>query len=166
MKTILESLAKSFLILALLCMGACTGSEEPVGEEEMSASIGSEVFANSDDFDTVFGRKIPITRIKTILTIQGTNNLGKGFIFKISPYEGKGTYNFGPLSSTEHLATWINDAKDTSHFTTAFGGTTGKLVVSEDTGKMLKGTFEFTAKSSETSPVKKISFGTFKVNLQ
>ncbi len=166
MKTLREFLTKVFFFTVLISLGACAGNEEPDGVEEMSAGVEGELFTLSEDFDTAFGRKIPITRVKTDLTIQGTNNIGKGFVFKISPYEGTGTYLLGPASKTEHLATWINDSKDLSHYTTGFEGTMGKIVVTEDLGNKLVGTFEFTAKSSETSQIKRITFGTFKINLQ
>lgn len=159
-------LAKRIVILSFFIFGACVGSDEPAGVETMSALIDGDLFSLSDDFDTAFGRKIPITRVNTVLTIQGTNNLGKGFIFKIAPYGGIGTYDLGPASLTDHLATWINDAEDTTHFTTGFEGTSGQFIVTEDSGGRIGGTFNFTAKSSNNSPTKKINSGLFKINLQ
>lgn len=142
------------------------GSDKPLVEEVMSAVVGGDIFTLSEDFDTSFARKIAGNQSTTVLIIQGTNNLGKGFIFRISPYKGLGNYNLGPASTSDHLATWIDDAKDLSHFTTGFEGTSGQFVVAEDLEDRIGGTFEFNAKSSETSPIKKIESGVFKINLQ
>lgn len=159
-------LAKKIGLFIFFILGACIGSDKPVVEEVMSALVAGDIFTLSEDFDTSFGRKIASNQSTTILVIQATNNLGQGFIFRISPYEGLGTYIFGPASGTDHLATWIDDAKDLSYFTTGFEDTLGQFVVTEDLEDRIGGTFEFNAKSSETSPVKKIETGVFKISLQ
>jgi hypothetical protein len=141
----------SFLMVFTSC-----GKEDPAIEEKITAFVSEEEFSTSKDFDTVFGRKVPITKVVTTLIIQGTNNLGQGFIFRITPYNGVGVYEF---DAKEKLATWINDANDEKHYTTEFAGTSGRLVISKDSENIIEGTFEFSAKNEESSDLIEIING-------
>jgi hypothetical protein len=151
----------NFLILVSLfsfqmVFTSCGKSEEPIIEEKITAIVSDKEFSTSIDFDTVFGRKVPITKVVTTLVIQGTNNLGQGFMFRITPYNGVGVYEF---DAKDKLATWINDANDERHYTTEFAGTSGKLVISKDSENIIEGTFEFSAKNKESSELIKIING-------
>jgi hypothetical protein len=159
--TIAMKKLNKFLILTCLCcfqmfLTSCGKSEEPILEEKITAIVSEEEFSTSKDFDTVFGRKMPITKVVTTLIIQGTNNLGQGFIFRITPYNGVGVYEF---DTKDKLATWINDASDEKHYTTEFAGTSGRMVISKDSKNSIEGTFEFSAKNEESSDLIEIING-------
>lgn len=141
----------SFLMVFTSC-----GKEDPAIEEKITAVVSEEEFSTSKDFDTVFGRKVPITKVVTTLIIQGTNNLGQGFIFRITPYNGVGVYEF---DAKDKMATWIKDANDEKHYTTEFAGTAGRLVISKDSENIIEGTFEFSAKNEESSDLVEIING-------
>lgn len=165
MKTIVFSLGKAALFGLLIAFVACSGEENPSGNEEISASVsGVGSFTSSKDFDTVFGTKV-VTETATALNIQGTDNSGKGFLLRISPYDGPGTYELGVVDN-ENLAIWINGPTTGDQYSSAFQGSSGSIVVSADAGGIVEGTFGFTGKLSDTSGAKTITNGKFKVNLQ
>ncbi len=158
-------MGKAALFVIFIALIACSGEENPTGNEEISASVsGLGTFTSSEDFDTVFGTKV-VTDTATILNIQGTDNSGKGFLLRISSYEGPGTYELG-VDTLDNLAIWINGPTAGDQYSTAFQGTSGSILVSEDAEGVVEGTFGFTGKLSETSASKTITNGKFKVNLQ
>jgi Family of unknown function (DUF6252) len=165
MKTIVFPLVKTALFSILIALVACSGEENPSGNEEISASVsGVGSFTSSKDFDTVFGTKV-VTEIATSLNIQGTDNSGKGFLLRISPYDGPGTYELG-VADNENLAIWINGPTPGDQYSTAFQGSSGSIVVSADAEGIVEGTFGFTGKLNDTSAAKTITNGKFKVNFQ
>lgn len=158
-------MGKAVLFGIFIAFIACSGEENPTGNEEISASVsGVGTFASSKDFDTVFGTKV-VTGTATTLNIQGTDNSGKGFLLRISSYEGPGTYELG-IDKLENLAIWINGPTAGDQYSTAFQGTSGSIVVSADEEGVVEGTFGFTGKLSDTSASKTVTNGKFKVNLR
>lgn len=165
MKTIVAVLGKVALFGIFIAFVACSGDENPTGNEEISASVsGVGTFTSSKDFDTVFGTKVVIGTATT-LNIQGTDNSGKGFLLRISSYDGPGTYELG-VAALENLAIWINGPTAGDQYSTAYSGTSGSIVVSADAEEVVEGTFGFTGKLSDTSAAKTITNGKFKVNLR
>lgn len=164
MKTSVATLGKVALFGIFIGFIACSGDERPTGNEEISASVsGVGAFTSSKDFDTVFGTKVVTTA--TILQIQGTDNSGRGFVLRISTYDGPGTYEMG-VDSTGNLAIWINGPTAGDQYSTGFEGTSGSIVVAEEAEGVVDGSFAFTGKLSDTSAAKTITNGKFKVNLQ
>lgn len=79
MKTIVAVLGKAALPGIFIVFIACSGDENPTGNEEISASVsGVGTFTSSKEFDTVFGTKV-ITGTITSLNIQGTGIAEKAF---------------------------------------------------------------------------------------
>lgn len=107
MKTFVATLGKAVLFGIFIAFIACSGEENPAVKEEISASVsGLGTFTSSEDFDTVFGTKV-VSGTATTLNIQGTDNSGKGFLLRISLYQGPGTYELG-VDTLENLAIWMN----------------------------------------------------------
>ncbi len=165
MKTIVATLGKAALTGIFIAFIACSGDEIPSGKEEISASVsGVGTFTSSKDFDTVFGTKL-VTGTAIILSIQGTDNVGKGILLRITSYDGPGTYELG-VATSENLATWINGPTAGDQYSSLFQGTSGSIVVFKEEDGVIEGTFGFTAKLSDTSAAKTITNGKFKVNLR
>lgn len=165
MKKIVATLGKAALTGIFIAFIACSGDETPLGKEEISASVsGVGTFTSSKDFDTVFGTKL-VTGTAIILSIQGTDNIGKGILLRIATYDGPGTYELG-VATSENLATWINGPTVGDQYSTLFQGTSGSIVVFDEGDGVVEGTFGFTAKLSDASATKTISNGKFKVNLR
>ena len=165
MKTIVATLRKATLFGIFSVFLACSEEDNPPVNEEISASVsGFGTFTSSKDFDTVFGTR-DVTGTATALNIQGTDNSGKGFLLRISLYEGPGTYELG-VDNAENLALWINGPIAGDKYSTAFKGTSGSIVISRDAEEVVEGTFVFTGKLSDTSASKNITNGKFKVNLR
>ena len=165
MKTIVATLGKVALFGIFSLFVACSEDDIPTVNEEISASVsGFGTFTSSKDFDTVFGTKVT-TSTSTILNIQGTDNSGKGFLLRISLYEGPGTYELG-VDTPENLAIWINGPTTGDQYFTKFQGTSGSIVVSQDAEGTVEGAFGFIGKLSGTSTAKTITNGKFKVSLR
>jgi hypothetical protein len=155
---------KTFLFLAFLLFLGCSGEETPLVKEEISASVSGEApFVSSKEFDTVFGTKVILGKTTTLI-LQGTDASGRGFLLRVSPYEGPKTYEFG-MDPANNLAVWINRIKPKESYSTDFKDTSGNLVVTLDENRVLEGTFGFKGKLSDTSAVKTVTNGKFKVNL-
>jgi len=164
MKTLKSAIRKIALIVILIAFWGCSADENPSVDEEITASVsGIGTFTSSKDFDTVYGTKI-IGDTATTLIIQGTDNSGKGFLFRISEYSGPATYELG--FNKVDLASWINGLTAADQFSTVHQGSSGRIVVSEDNKEVVEGTFEFVGKMSNTSSSITVTNGKFKVNLQ
>ncbi len=164
MKTLKSAIRKIALIGILIAFGACSTDENPSADEEITASVsGIGTFTSSKDFDTVYGTKIT-SGTATTLTIQGTDNSGKGFVLRISEYSGPATYELG--FNKVDFASWINGLTVADQFSTINQGSSGRIVVSEDNKELVEGTFEFVGKMSDTSSSITVTNGKFKVNLQ
>ena len=168
MKNWIRILEKIALLSFFLAFMACTnddGQDVSGGAEEFVADVaGVGKISASKDFDTISGTKIAAGGSNTVV-LQGTDNSGKGFMLRLSTYNGTGTYDLG-FSNIANTATYIGGTAAGQQYSTSYQGTSGKIVVSSDDGKRLEGTFEFVGKLNNTSTSVTVTNGTFKVNLQ
>lgn len=134
------------------------GNGEFVGEV-----CGPSTFPASKDFDTISGTKVSASGTN-IIDLQGTDNSGKGFLLRLSTYNGTGTYDLG--FSNIANTTYIVGTSVGQQYTTTYQGTSGEITVASDDGQRLDGTFEFLGKVNNTSTSVTVSNGKFKVNLQ
>lgn len=108
----------------------------------------------------------------TTMTLQGTDNSGKGFNFVINGYEGEGTYTFGGESLGFIVGNYIeaNASNPTASqtWTAPYDDDSirGELQISTDSEDNVTGTFEFTAKNSNgDGSIKNITEGSFNLEV-
>lgn len=104
----------------------------------------------------------------TTMTLQGTDNSGKGFNFVINGYEGEGTYTFGGESLGFIVGNYIeanaSNPTETQTWTAPYDDESirGEIQFSADSGDNVKGTFEFTCKNvNGDGSIKDITEGSF-----
>lgn len=167
MNQVNEILRKVCLLLFFIAFLACSsddGQDVSGAAEEFSgdvAGIGS--ISASKDFDTISGTKISAGGV-TVVALQGTDNSGKGFMLRFTTYNGPGTYDLG-FANIANSATFINGVAVGQQYSTAYQGTSGKIIVTSDNGKRMEGTFEFVGKVNNTSAAMTVTNGKFKVDL-
>ena len=168
MKNWIQILQRAALLSFFIAFMACSnddGQDVSGGAEEFTAEVaGVGTVSASKDFDTISGTKISAAGTNTIV-LQGTDNSGKGFMLRLSTYNGTGTYDLG-FTNIANTATYIAGTSAGQQYSTSYQGTSGKITVSSDDGKRIEGTFEFVGKVNNTSSAVTVSNGKFKVNLQ
>jgi hypothetical protein len=167
MNQVIEILRKVCFLFFFITFLACSsddGQDVSGALEEFSgdvAGIGS--ISASKDFDTISGTKISAGGT-TLVSLQGTDNSGKGFMLRFTTYNGPGTYDLG-FGNIANSATFINGVAVGQQYSTAYQGTSGKIIVTSDNGKRIEGTFEFIGKVNNTSAAMTVTNGKFKVDL-
>lgn len=108
----------------------------------------------------------------TTMTLQGTDNSGKGFIFVINGYDGVGTYTFGGTSlgfiNGSYIEANATNPTASQTWTAPYDDDSirGELQMSTDSGDNVTGTFEFTAKNSNgDGSIKNITEGSFNLDV-
>ena len=164
----IDILRKAALLGFFIAFMACTpeDGQDPSGAaEEFSGDVaGVGTITASRDFDTISGTKVSAAGA-SILMMQGTDNSGKGFMLRISTYNGAGTYDLG-FTNIANTATFIEGVAVGQQYSTAYQGTSGKITITADDGKRIEGKFEFVGKINNTSASRTVTNGKFKVNLQ
>jgi hypothetical protein len=164
----IDTLRKAALLGFFIAFMACTpedGQDSSGAAEEFSGDVaGVGAITASKDFDTISGTKVSAAGA-SILMMQGTDNSGKGFMLRISTYNGTGTYDLG-FTNIANTATFIEGIAVGQQYSTAYQGTSGKITITADDGKRIEGTFEFVGKINNTSASRTVTNGKFKVNLQ
>lgn len=168
MENLSEILRKASLLLFVIAFMACSSEDgqDPSGsaEEFVGDVAGVGTISNSKDFDTVSGTKISAGGANVVV-LQGTDNSGKGFMIRFTTYNGPGTYDLG-FANIANSATFIGGTAMGEQYSTAYQGTSGKIIVTSDDGERIEGTFEFVGKVTNTSGSMTVTNGQFKVNLQ
>lgn len=168
MKSVNEFLRKVALLGFFVAFMACSSDDgqdpQGVAEEFVAEVSGQGTISASKDYDTVSGTKISAGGVNVVV-LQGTDNSGKGFMLRLSTYDGTGTYDLG-FTNIANTATFIGGTALGEQYSTAYQGTSGSIVVTSDDGKRLEGTFEFVGKVNNTSSAVTVTNGKFKVNLQ
>lgn len=107
----------------------------------------------------------------TTLTLQGTDNSGKGFNFVINGFEGEGSYEIGGDNLVFVVANYVEanatNPIDTQTWTAPYDDTTvrGSISFSTATDDNVEGTFEFTSKNPNDGTVKNITEGSFNLEV-
>jgi hypothetical protein len=147
---------KASLLLFVIAFLACSSEDgqdvSGIGEEFTAEVAGVGSISASIDFDTVSGTKISAGGAN-VVALQGTDNSGKVFMIRFTNYTGPGTYNLG-FANIANSATFIGGTAMGEQYSTAFQGTSGKVIVTSGDGKRIEGTFEFVGKVSNTSAAK------------
>lgn len=168
MRNLIEILRKAALLSFFVAFMACSnddGQDVSGGNEVFTGDVaGVGTIAASKDYDTVSGTKVAAGG-STIVILQGTDNSGKGFMIRLSTYNGPGEYTLG-FTNIANSATYIGGTAMGEQYSTAFQGTSGKITVDSDDDKRIEGTFEFVGKVNNTSSAMTVTNGSFKVNLQ
>lgn len=168
MKNLSQILRKASLLLFIIAFMACSnddGQDVSGSGEEFTAEVaGVGTISASKDFDTVSGTKISAGGANVVV-LQGTDNSGKGFMIRFTTYNGPGTYDLG-FGNIANSATYIGGIAMGEQYSTAYQGTSGKIIVTSDDGKRIEGTFEFVGKVNNTSAAMTVTNGKFKVNFQ
>lgn len=103
----------------------------------------------------------------TSLTLQGTDNSGKGFNFVINGFEGEGSYDIGGDNLVFVVANYVeanvSNPLNTQTWTAPFDDTTvrGSISFSTVTDDNVQGTFQFTSKNPNDDTLKNITEGSF-----
>lgn len=168
MKNLIEFWRKASLMFFFIAFMACSsddGQDVSGAKEEFTGEVaGVGTISASKDFDTISGTKITAGGT-TVIVLQGTDNSGKGFMLRLTTYNGPGTYDLG-FTNIANSATYINGVSAGEMYSTAFQGTSGKITVTADDGKRVEGTFEFVGKVNNTSSAMTVTNGKFKVDFQ
>ena len=107
----------------------------------------------------------------TTLTLQGTDNSGKGFNFVINGFDGEGNYEIGGSNLVFVVANYVEgnptNPIDTQTWTAPYDDTTvrGTISFSTVTDDNVQGTFEFTSKNPNDGSVKTITDGSFNLDV-
>ena len=171
MKTI-KKISVLFLatVISLFALSCSSSDDGGSGGSAAAGTIKAKVdganFASNKDFTMA-------TKISSVgtLTIQGSDNSGKGFNLILNGVEGEGTYEIGSgvggiaitASYTEANA---SDPMNSQSWQAPYDSTiAGEIKISELTDSKVVGTFHFSAKNSNDNSMKEITEGSFNVNV-
>lgn len=104
----------------------------------------------------------------TTLVMQG-NTQDQAINMIVNGYEGVGTYQLSDdnvFISASYIEPDISNPANTQTWSAPFqdSGIIGEIKISEETSSVVKGTFFFTAKNSNTGGTKEITEGSFNLN--
>jgi hypothetical protein len=154
------------------CIGTTSCSDDDEGGSAGTAASGT-VTAKVDGANFQSNEMLSSGNLVTqgptdSMTLQGTDNSGKGFNFVINGYDGVGTYTFGGSSLGFIVGNYIeaNASNPTASqtWTAPYDDDSirGEINISTDSGDNVTGTFEFTAKNSNgDGSIKTITEGSF-----
>jgi len=105
----------------------------------------------------------------TTVTIQGSDNSGKGIVLVINGFEGTGTYDIGGGANVFVTGSYIeanasNPTASQSWMAPFDATVAGEIQFSESTATKVKGTFSFTAKNTQDNSIKNITEGSFNID--
>lgn len=87
--------------------------------EEFSANVaGVGTITASKDFDSVSGTKIT-AGWANVLGLQGADNSGKGFMVRLTTYNGAGTYDLG-FTNIANTTTYVGGTALGEQYSTAY----------------------------------------------
>lgn len=172
MKTLKQTTYVFAIALALIFTGCSKDDDGGGGGDAASGTIKAKVdganFTSNSDFTTANTVNAGGT---TTMTIQGTDNSGKGFMFIINGMDGTGTYEIGSgVGGISIIASYVeanaSNPIDSQTWQAPFDDTVaGQIQISELSDTNVKGTFEFTCKNSNDDSMKEITDGSFNVEV-
>lgn len=157
------------ILLALLVVVGCSKDDEGgSGGSTTAGTVEAKVDGSSFTSNSSFtaAQKVDAGGSTTV-TIQGSDNSGKGIVFVINDFDGVGTYNIGGGANISVVASYIEvSASSQSAWQAPYDESiAGELKISED-GESVKGTFHFTAENIQDQSMKEITEGSFNVEFQ
>lgn len=169
-KLVTQSLVVVFLLVSLL---SCSSDDD--GGAAGSAANGT-ITAKVDGANFQSNEMLSMaTKVSagatTTLTLQGTDNTGKGFNFGINGYEGEGSYEIGGNNLVFVVASYVegnaSNPTATQTWTAPYDNTSlrGSISIVSETDDKVEGTFEFTCKNPNDGSVKTISDGSFNLEI-
>jgi hypothetical protein len=141
-----------------LTMGSCEEEVPDIPGLPASGTLTAKV--DGSDFDANVAAQA--SGGGGVLSIMGSNMVGRAINITLSSYTGPGTYAFGGLANTSS-ALWQETLTSEGGFST-FGGPAGigEIVITSDDGTTVEGTFFFTGRNS-TGDTRSVTEGTFTV---
>jgi hypothetical protein len=133
----------------------------------IKAKVDGATITSNSSFTT--GTKINAGGITT-LTLQGTDNSGKGFQFIVNGFSSTGTYAIGGPATIAVIGNYIEANASNPSSTQTWGApydssVAGEIVFTTVTATKVTGTFYFTGKNSANNTTKQITEGSFNVNV-
>lgn len=172
MKTFKTHSAIFLLSILSIIMFSCS-SDDDGGDTSGDADFITAKVADIDwSTDSNYGDLVAAHISNGVLLVQGSNNAGEAMTIQVYNYTGTGTYRIG-TSATDgsmlmHYKANINTAWINNIATQMGGGVPkGEVIVTEDDGVMVKGTFKFEGYNEEASPnVLSITDGNFRAHME
>lgn len=159
-----------FLIFSTSCSSDDDGGS---GGNAAAGTVTAKIDGANFQSNTMLSTANKVTQgAADVMTLQGTDNSGKGFNFAINGYEGEGTYTFGGASLGFIVGNYIeanaSDPLNSQTWTAPYDNEDirGEISISSDSGDNVKGTFEFTCKNfNGDGSIKTITEGSFDLDV-
>ncbi|MFC7356626.1 DUF6252 family protein [Jejudonia soesokkakensis] len=165
----LKRIALTFFVS--VAMIACksdddAGSGGNAGNGKVQAKVNGSDFESNRDF-TVANQSS--SGSSTTVTIQGSDNDGKGIVLVINGFEGEGSYDIGGSNTVFVVATYVeanaSNPMNSQTWSAPFDSTVaGEVNVTSVTSSKIEGTFNFNAKNNNDNSMRNITEGSFNVN--
>ena len=132
----------------------------------VTAKVNGADFTSNSDFTVA--SKVTANG-NTTVTIQGSDNSGKGIVLIINGFEGMGSYDIGGGSNVFVTGSYVeanasNPQNSQSWMAPFDDNVAGEINISESTATKIVGTFNFNAKNTNNNSMKEITDGNFDVN--
>jgi Family of unknown function (DUF6252) len=142
------------------------GDDGNAASGTITAKVNGANFSSNTSFTVA--NKVTAGGITTV-TIQGSDNQGKGVLLIINGFEGTGSYNIGGGANVFVTGSYIeanaNNPQASQTWMAPFDASVaGEINISEDSSTKIKGTFNFNAKNSNDNSMRNITEGNFNVN--
>lgn len=171
MKTIKTNSAILLLSILSIIMLSCSSDDDGGGTSGDADFITAKVADNDWSTDSNYADLVVAQISNDILVIQGSNNEGEAMTIQVNNYAGTGTYRIGSSATDGSMlmhykantnTAWINNIATQM----AGGVPKGEVIVTEDDGVMVEGTFKFEGYNEEASPnVLSITDGNFRAHI-
>lgn len=167
---------KTFKILALtffvsLLVFSCKKDDDGGdGGDAAAGTITAKVNGANFSSNTSFTVANKVTAGgTTTVTLQGSNNDGKGIVLIINGFEGTGSYNIGGGANVFVTGSYVEanagNPQASQTWMAPFDATVaGEINISEVNDTKIKGTFNFNAKNTNDNSTRNITDGSFDIN--
>jgi len=163
-----------FVLLMLACAVAATsckknddgGPDGGAASGTIKAKIGSASFTSLKM--TTMANRVNVGGT-SMITVQGNETSGKAIVLVMNGVDGTGTYQIGGGANIAISASYtevnISNPTATQVWQAPFDSSVaGEIKISELTDKVIKGTFQFSAKNNKDNSMREITGGAFNVN--
>jgi hypothetical protein len=167
---------------AFLMLGACSPDEDLDPEDSKSRVFVAKVDGDQFPTDDTKARATYIATTKMLQIIGQNSDQTQTIVFQLMPFAKMpitsaadwvpGTYSFNPVNVTNSLFLasgiyTLHDGKEYINFGSKWGvSPVGEIVISENTGTHIKGTFKFDAvNNNNDKEIKRITEGSFDLDI-